>query len=365
MSKIEIKQAEANDTSVIESILLDTVHWLNEMGQPLWKAEDVVWSMLSKSYDINDFYIAFVDNKPSGCMVLLDYDPFFWSDVAKGEALFIHKLAVTKSARKSGVADALMNFAKDEGKRRRVSSMRLDCHALRPKLRAFYESHGFACVNEKVYNDAYNVPKYHTAFYIHELRKFLCHYFERNFGPFRPLTALPMEEARQILLEQRAAGKFQNPDVEGFISKRYDRDKKLRDVFIAHGGKPLRTAPIYMFFGEHKQWESAYEESAVIKIPLEEFDPLTVSFTYGDSFTVFDPTLFGEEEYWNRLYFADEILDVINRCGFPPYVQYDFKRGIYPKDKHLHHHLKYIEAHVWSDEVLNKYRKIWLEGNKL
>ena len=36
--------------------------------------------------------------------------------------------------------------------------------------------------------------------------------------------------------------------------------------------------------------------SVFIKIPLTEFDPLTVSFTYGDSFAILDPALFGEEQ---------------------------------------------------------------------
>ena len=52
----------------------------------------------------------------------------------------------------------------------------------------------------------------------------------------------------------------------------------------------------------------------LFKIPLKEFDPLTVSFTYGDSFAIFNPALFGEEEYWNKVYFADEILDVVAVC---------------------------------------------------
>ncbi|HBN82923.1 MAG TPA: hypothetical protein DDZ89_03685 [Clostridiales bacterium] len=174
-----------------------------------------------------------------------------------------------------------------------------------------------------------------------------------------------MEKARQILLEQRAAGHFGNPDIDGFLHKRYERDKMLRDAFIAYGGKPIRVSPVYMMLGKHSQWESAYKKPAVIKIPLEKFDRLTVSFTYGDSFAIFNPALFGDEEYWNRLYFADEILNVINRHGYPPHVEYDFKRGIYPTDKPINHHLKYVEAHVWSNEVLDHYRNIWLEENML
>ena len=161
----------------------------------------------------------------------------------------------------------------------------------------------------------------------------------------------------KFLIEKRAEGKFGNPDINGFLQKRYDRDKHLREVFIEHGGTPQRAVPIYMMLGEHLQWESAYENPAVIKIPLKEFDPLTVSFTYGDSFAIFNPALFGKEEYWNKIYFADEILEVVERHGFPPYVEYDFKRGVYPTDKNINHHLKYVEAHVWSDEILNKYGK--------
>ena len=164
MSNIIIKQTAEADIPVIESILIDTVKWLNEIGQPLWSASEVTWDALSKNYKINDFYIAYADGTPSGCMALVDYDPFFWPDVKKGESLFIHKLAVTKAARKTGVANALMDFFKDQGTVRGAKALRLDTHALRPKLRAFYERHGFVFVEVKVFKG-----DRHTAFYIYTL----------------------------------------------------------------------------------------------------------------------------------------------------------------------------------------------------
>ena len=191
---------------------------------------------------------------------------------------------------------------------------------------------------------------------------YLYHYFEREFGPFMPLTALTFEKARQILISPKAAGKFHNPDIDVFLKKRYDRDKRLREIFVEHGGKPKKTTPVYMMLGEHTQGESAYENPATIKIPLKEFDPLTVSFTYGDSFAILNTELFGEEEYWNRVYFADEISEVIKRCGMPPHIEYDFKKGIYPTDNSINHHLKFVEAHIWDDKILNKYRDAWMSG---
>ena len=163
MSNITIKQAQDSDISILENILLDTVNWLNEIEQPLWNAEDVTWNKLSKSYLISDFYIAYADDVSSGCMVLIDYDPFFWPNVKKGDSLFIHKLAVTKAARKSGIADALIDFFKKQGAERRVKTLRLDTDALRPKTRAFYERHKFEFIEEKI------IGKFHVAFYVYKL----------------------------------------------------------------------------------------------------------------------------------------------------------------------------------------------------
>jgi len=164
MGNVIIKQAEQGDVPVLENILRDTVNWLNGMGQPLWGADEITWDALSRNFQIGDFYIAYAGGAPSGCMALVDFDPFFWPDIKKGESLFIHKLAVTKAARKSGVADALINFFKERGAARGVKTLRLDTHALRPRLRAFYERHGFVFVEVKVYKGGR-----HTAFYVYTI----------------------------------------------------------------------------------------------------------------------------------------------------------------------------------------------------
>jgi len=163
MYGIRIKQAQNNDISVLESILLDTVNWLSEMDQPLWGADEITWNALSKKIQTDDFYIAYLNGIPSGCMALVDYDPFFWPGVKKGESLFIHKLAVTRSARKSGVSDALMGFFKEQGAKRGIKALRLDTDALRLKTRALYERNGFVFIETRI------MGKFHVAFYVYTL----------------------------------------------------------------------------------------------------------------------------------------------------------------------------------------------------
>ena len=174
MGNFTISQAREVDIPVIEGILLDAVNWLIEMGQPLWGADEVTWEKLSASpqhgsnyvsgnYAANDFYIAYLDGAPAGCMALIDYDPFFWPDVRRGESLFIHKLAVTKTARKSGASGALIDFAKEQCAVRGVTTLRLDTDADRPKTRAFYEQHGFECVEIRP------MGPFNIAFYVYTL----------------------------------------------------------------------------------------------------------------------------------------------------------------------------------------------------
>lgn len=122
----------------------------------------------------------------------------------------------------------------------------------------------------------------------------------------------------------------------------------IKKEFIKKGGSIKRDVPHYMVV-EHSPWLSTwFENSAFIKIPIEEFDLNTVSFTYGDSHPTFSPWPREDDwkEYRRKLYTYNEILDIIKRYGLPQDWNNDGKRG--PE--------RYIEAHIWSDETINKYR---------
>jgi GNAT superfamily N-acetyltransferase len=159
--KKSVKQASEKDIPVIESILLDAVHWMDANNLHQWEECNVHWESLSKNYAVNDFHIAYADGNPAACMALIDYDPFFWPDVQKGESLYIHKLAVTRKYAGQGFSTMLINFAKQTARQSGINAIRLDCHKNRAKVRAVYERHGFICVGEK------NLfGKYETAFYV-------------------------------------------------------------------------------------------------------------------------------------------------------------------------------------------------------
>ena len=180
----------------------------------------------------------------------------------------------------------------------------------------------------------------------------LYHYLDRTRPLFRTLTSLPFEEAKAIMYARYEKTSW----IDNFLQKRYDADKILRDKFISIGGKPIRNSPVYFTLGENEGMKTWYDNLDWVKIPVSEFDLDTVSFTYGDNFAIFNPDLNTGEEYWGNIYKYDGILKLIDKYGYPEDPPYDMKNRVFPKEKHINQYLKYIEAHVWSDEVLDKYR---------
>lgn len=180
---------------------------------------------------------------------------------------------------------------------------------------------------------------------------YLYHYFEKGRLPFLSITALPMNKAKETL-EKLNTGL---PDIEFFLSCRYEMEKNVRDQFIAIGGKPVLSAPIYFTLGENKNMTTWFKNPDFIRIPIEEFDMDKISFTYGDMFPVFNPKLNTGEEWWGKVYKYDEILELIEKYGYPEDPEYNMCKREFPKDKPIRDYLKYIEAQVWYDDVLKKY----------
>ena len=176
----------------------------------------------------------------------------------------------------------------------------------------------------------------------------LYHYFDQRTGPFRSLSDLPMEEAKALLEEIKATRPHSQSAQRHnkYVEYRHNCENIIRREFEKKGGVIKRQPPHYMVV-EHSPWLSTwFEDCGVIKIPIEEFDLATVSFTYGDSIPTFSPSIQDGKEYRHQLYTYPEILDVIARYGLPQDWNDDGKHG--PE--------RYIEVHVWNDEPICWYR---------
>ncbi len=176
----------------------------------------------------------------------------------------------------------------------------------------------------------------------------LYHYFDGSIGPFVNLSDIPLEEAKAVLRsikESKPNSQSAARDPE-YVEHRRNCERMLRAAFAEKCGVIQRESPHYMVV-EHSPWLSTwFENGAFVRIPIEEFDLRTVSFTYGDSMPTFSNRINDNKEYRKRVYTYDEILTLIAKYGLPQDWNGDGRHG--PE--------RYIEAHIWSDETISKYR---------
>jgi len=185
---------------------------------------------------------------------------------------------------------------------------------------------------------------------------YLYHFFDKRTGPFRSLTSISPEEAKEVIekIKQERPDSLCAQRHDRYVEYRHNCENILKREFAVKGGVMEKASPHYMVV-EFSPWLSTwYEQSDYIRIPIEEFDLRTVSFTYGDSMPTFSDKCADGKEYRKKLYMYDEILQIIDKYGLPQDWNDDGKFG--PE--------RYIEAHVWSDTPIARYIAAYNEKNR-
>jgi GNAT superfamily N-acetyltransferase len=122
------------------------VEWLESIGQPMWSRGTVEVPRLLGRHPLAGWRTAWCRDELVAVLALDASDPSCWPDAPDGEARYLHKLAVTLAAR--GAGGEVLEAAAHETSSAGCRVLRLDCAADRPRLRAFYERHGFVAVDE-------------------------------------------------------------------------------------------------------------------------------------------------------------------------------------------------------------------------
>jgi predicted N-acetyltransferase YhbS len=140
------KQLEINlapSAEALSSVLTEVVSWMSEFENPQWSFDVVSVDSLKAAYRPDEMFIASLAGKPVGCIVLQSRDAVFWPDDKANTALYVHKLAVLKIARGTGVADQMMTWAMARAKESGCQYLRLDCRTDRTGLVDYYAAKGF------------------------------------------------------------------------------------------------------------------------------------------------------------------------------------------------------------------------------
>jgi ribosomal protein S18 acetylase RimI-like enzyme len=142
---LDLRKASIGDVDVVVAIIREASDWL--------AAEGLTWlrtfpGAAPERVANGTVWLASLEggNEPVATIALESTaDPEFWTP-DEADALFVHGLAVQRSAGGLGVGSRLLDFAGDQAARCAIPWIRLDCNKSNNKLQAYYARQGFAHV---------------------------------------------------------------------------------------------------------------------------------------------------------------------------------------------------------------------------
>lgn len=132
---------QGNTTNAVD-IIREAASWLIDTGKAMWRLDDVTEAKILDRISPSNVYVGWIDEESAAAMVLLWKDPVFWPQVSDDSG-FIHRLSVRRKFAGTGIAREMVEWARQEARRRGKTYLRLECEAGRPKLCAFYEEMSF------------------------------------------------------------------------------------------------------------------------------------------------------------------------------------------------------------------------------
>lgn len=147
---LSIRQVNISSIREFISILIEAAEWMDSIGMKNWDSSKFSIDEILIKSELNDLFLCYADNEPAGCLKLQETDMLFWPDDIKGEALYVHKLAVKRIFAGKGISTFMMDWAKEQAKLKKCNYLKLDCLANRSKLCMVYEKQGFIKVDEKL-----------------------------------------------------------------------------------------------------------------------------------------------------------------------------------------------------------------------
>lgn len=156
---MEIITANERSVDTFAGVLIKAAEWLNSIGKPMWRTDDITAEELLKKYRLEEMKLCYDNENLVGVYVLQWKDPLFWSELSECKSGYLHKLAICSEYKGKNYGDKLIQSAEILCKKNGINWLRLNCGTERPRLRNFYENAGFVML-DRVFIDNRDQVRY-------------------------------------------------------------------------------------------------------------------------------------------------------------------------------------------------------------
>lgn len=146
-AKRTIRFAELPEAEIAAEILAEAAEWTLKFGPPIWSPEEICVDKIREAAAAGALILGEERCSIVACMQIFDCDPTHWPGDAL-PALYLHKLAVRRSASGRGWLEDLIYWALRHAKNKKARLLRLDTMPAGP-LPELYAQFGFHAVDPK------------------------------------------------------------------------------------------------------------------------------------------------------------------------------------------------------------------------
>lgn len=120
-----VRFAESAEARIATEILNEAAEWTKQFGCPIWPPEEIHFHKIREAALAEALVVGIEKNSIVACMQVYDRDQVHWPDDSS-PALYLHKLAVRRSAAGRGWLEDLIYWALRRARAKKARLLRLD-----------------------------------------------------------------------------------------------------------------------------------------------------------------------------------------------------------------------------------------------
>ncbi|MDT0455384.1 GNAT family N-acetyltransferase [Streptomyces sp. DSM 41527] len=147
MTQVTMRPAQHGELATVEALLTEVSAWLARRGSDQWQFPPHR-ARITSAIEHGECFLAEADGVPIGTITVDDHaDPEFWATEDRpDDALYVHRMAVTRKASGAGVGAFMLDWASKRATDAGKTWLRLDAWRTNEGLHEYYRSQGFTMV---------------------------------------------------------------------------------------------------------------------------------------------------------------------------------------------------------------------------
>lgn len=123
-------------------LILEASEWLKERGMSQWEKPPVSKAEFRAASDRNEVYVLAQGTDVVGTVTLTKDKDYYWG-AAEGDAIYLHRLVVSRKYKGLRIGEQLLRWAEEFTVANDLRLLRLDCRNSNPAIKEYYSKNGF------------------------------------------------------------------------------------------------------------------------------------------------------------------------------------------------------------------------------